>query len=121
MEIVLVKTTKEARQLLNIMSAQDDISSQELLAQLIINEYNKRNNKELKTDMCKDKGLIEEMEEDCSKSLKQIKFPKLLNKLIKKGHSEDRATKIILEAEESSNPAYILNYYGIKISEVCEK
>lgn len=43
MEIVLVKTTKEARQLLNIMSAQDDISSQELLTQLIINEYNKRN------------------------------------------------------------------------------
>lgn len=54
-------------------------------------------------------------------TIKVIKFPKLLNKLIEKGHSEDRAAKIILEAEQSSNPAYILNYYGIKISEVCEK
>lgn len=54
-------------------------------------------------------------------TIKVIKFPKLLNKLIEKGHSEDRATKIILEAEQSSNPAYILNYYGIKISEVYEK
>lgn len=46
-----------------------------------------------------------------------LKFEDLMNELIKNGHSEDRAAKIILEAENSSNPKYILNYYGIK----CDK
>lgn len=39
----LVKITKEARRLLNIMSANDSIASQEFLTKLIEEEYNKRN------------------------------------------------------------------------------
>ena len=38
----------------------------------------------------------------------------VIEKLIEKGHSKERAYEILREAEESSNPNYILNYFGLK-------
>lgn len=43
MKTVLVKISIEARKLLNIMSAQEDVSSQDFLTKLIEEEFNKRN------------------------------------------------------------------------------
>ena len=40
------------------------------------------------------------------------KLIKIINKLIKKGHSIERAKEIIKLAYNSSNPEYILNYWG---------
>lgn len=34
--------------------------------------------------------------------------------LVNAGHSRERAEEIIKEAENSSNPEYVYNYYGIK-------
>lgn len=42
----------------------------------------------------------------------------LTEKLIKAGHSIKRAKEIIKEAEESSNPEYILNYYGVRYESI---
>jgi len=39
---------------------------------------------------------------------------KVLSKLIQGGHSMQRAEEIFKEAMQSSNPEYILNYYGVK-------
>lgn len=38
----------------------------------------------------------------------------VLEKLMKGGNSKERAEAIIKEAEASSNPEYILHYYGVK-------
>ena len=41
----------------------------------------------------------------------------IIKELINKGHSMKRAEEIYDEAIQSSNPAYILNYYGCNIKE----
>lgn len=43
-----------------------------------------------------------------------MKNTSTFQKLLKGGHSTDRATEIILEAMASSNPEYILHYYGVR-------
>lgn len=39
---------------------------------------------------------------------------KIMRKLMRGGHSAARAEEIIKEAEASSNPEYILHYWGVK-------
>lgn len=39
---------------------------------------------------------------------------------MKGGHNEARANAIIAEAKNSSNPAYILNYWGLTIKQAEE-
>ncbi len=43
-----------------------------------------------------------------------LKEKEIIEILIKKGNSIDRAKEIFKTAVESSNPTYILNYWGVK-------
>lgn len=58
--------------------------------------------------------LINKKLDEQAKTNNAINSKEIFSKLLKKGHSIDRATIIIKEAEQSSNPNYILHYWGIK-------
>lgn len=42
----------------------------------------------------------------------------IIKKLVSKGNTKVRAEQIVEEAEKSSNPSYVLNYFGIKCSTI---
>jgi len=62
------------------------------------------------------KSLLAEQDLEGETKEKAMSDEQILKELQSKGHSLERAKKILAESKQSSNPDYILNYYGLKKS-----
>jgi DNA-binding transcriptional regulator YhcF (GntR family) len=59
--------------------------------------------------------LSDKIEKDLDKAyFVKTEQEQMIKQLKKAGHSEDRIKQILEEVKQSSNPNYILNYYGVK-------